>query len=71
MDLKSMYRDQALRNGYTDQFVSRVMKETDIILLREDVRRTYFSPMIYALKTAHDKVVEEWRGMILEGIILD
>lgn len=47
------------------------MKETDIILLREDVRRTYFFPMIYALKTAHDKVVEEWRGMILEGIILD
>lgn len=70
MDQKKMYRELAISHGFNEAFIKRVLEEADRIM-QEDSSKPFFFRKLYALKTAHKKVETEWKGMILEGMVLD
>lgn len=65
------YRDLALEHGYNIMFVRRVIEVFDEIIRKEATTGFVFLKQRSALHKAHDQVDEEWKGMILEGIVLD
>ena len=70
MDQKKMYRELAISNGFNEAFVQRVLEDADRIIQNEQGTFSFLKKLS-ALKRAHKKVAAEWKGMILEGMVLD
>ena len=65
-----MYRELAISEGFSEAFVQRVLEDANRIIQNEQGKFSFFRKLS-ALKKAHKKVSEEWKGMILEGVVLD